>query len=285
MIDKINSYFSEEKNKIVFLLLAFLAVVLRLLISLKGNNWDLGSWEIVSAITLKGQNIYANTERYNYGPIWCYILAALRSIGFGFAFFISLFISSIDVIIALLLYKRKNYSAALLFLFSPISIIISGFHRQFDNMAVMFILLAVCFAESKFNSRENKDEYLSINETIIFSAIIGLSLITKHIFIFFPIWQFFRIKEWKQRLIALMLPAAIFILSFAPFLPGGFEGHCKKCFPLFIQRQRAAILCILKPNCGYDFHSDAYQHKVSSKASLLRDDDFVRVLFQKENTI
>jgi len=238
MIEKINLYFTEEKHKNVFVLFALLALILRLLISFKGNNWDLGSWEIVSALTLKGQNIYANTERYNYGPIWCYILAALRSIGFGFAFFISLFLSIIDLLIAFILYKRKNYATALLFLFSPIAIIISGFHRQFDNMAVLFILCAVYYAETR--DANKRDDNLSIKESIIFSAIISLSLITKHIFIFFPIWQFFRINGWKQKLIVLTLPVALFFVSFLPYLPAGFEGIMKNVF-LYSSKDNAPL--------------------------------------------
>lgn len=240
IIERIDSYFSTGKKNHFFFLLALLAVSLRLLISLKGANWDMGSYLIVSDIVLKGENIYQSTDRYNYGPLWGYILAALKAIGFGFRYFLSLFLSFVDLGIAFLLFKRNNFSAAVLFLFSPIAIIISGFHSQFDNLAILITFFAVFYADkkNKFNCAEK--EYLTITDTLIFSGILSLSLITKHIFIFFPIWQFFRIREWKQRLIVLALPAVLFLISFLPYLPEGFEGIKNNVF-LYSSKDNAPL--------------------------------------------
>lgn len=238
MIQKINDYFNTGKKNHVFALLALFALLLRMLISLKGFNWDMGSWEIVSDVTLKGQNIYASTERYNYGPVWCYILAGLKALGFGFRYFISFFLSIVDLLIAYLLFSRQRYSVAILFLFSPVAIIITGFHNQFDNLAILLILAGVYYAEKK--TKNGVGQGLTINETLVFSLFIGLSLITKHIFIFYPIWLFFRTKELKQRLILLTVPAALFIVSFIPYLPAGFKPIMQNVF-LYSSKNNAPL--------------------------------------------
>jgi hypothetical protein len=238
MFNKLKLYINNPANSRLFLWAALAGIALRLIISLKGNNWDLGSYEIVSSLVLKGKNVYAHTERYNYGPIWCYILALLRLPGFGFPFFLSLFLSLVDVSIAYLFYRRGNFTASLFFIFSPASIIISGFHRQFDNLAILLVFSAVFYAERKLS--KSGGENLSVNETLVFSVILGISIITKHIFAFFPLWQFFRIKGTRQKLIVLFIPAAMFLISFLPFLPEGFEGIKQNVF-LYSSKDNAPL--------------------------------------------
>lgn len=43
-----------------------------------GHNWDLESYALVSNLVQHGLSVYANTDRYNYGPIWAWAVA-----GFG----------------------------------------------------------------------------------------------------------------------------------------------------------------------------------------------------------
>jgi len=119
-----------------------------------------------------------------------------------------------------------------------VSIIISGFHRQFDNLAILLVFSAVFYAERKLS--KSGVENLSINETLVFSVILGISIITKHIFAFFPLWQFFRIKGTRQKLIVLIVPAAMFLISFLPFLPEGFEGIKQNVF-LYSSKDNAPL--------------------------------------------
>ena len=64
-------------NKYWVLIFSF-GLLLRILMAILGHNFDLESYEIVADIILEGKSVYANTTRYNYGPIWAYILAALK---------------------------------------------------------------------------------------------------------------------------------------------------------------------------------------------------------------
>jgi hypothetical protein len=70
------------------------------------GNYDQISFEIVSDIMMRGGNVYAETERYNYAPLWAYILLALRWIAdstyLPFHFIIRSFLAAIDCINAAL---------------------------------------------------------------------------------------------------------------------------------------------------------------------------------------
>ena len=61
-----------------FLVVVVLGVALRLWMATLGHNWDLASYQTVAQIVDAGGNVYAETERYNYGPLWLakHIIAA-----------------------------------------------------------------------------------------------------------------------------------------------------------------------------------------------------------------
>ena len=44
------------------------------------GNFDMDSYEIVVGIVHKGGNVYAETDRYNYSPVWFMVLLALKRI-------------------------------------------------------------------------------------------------------------------------------------------------------------------------------------------------------------
>ncbi|MFA6923449.1 MAG: hypothetical protein WC223_04265 [Bacteroidales bacterium] len=227
MIEKINSYIDSKNKNILFCFFALLAIAIRMLCSLRGHSLDFETLDMSATAALKGENFYTEIPKIsNYAPIGYFILGGIKSLCFNFRYEMSLFLSLIDVLIAFLVFTRKNYFASLFFLFSPISIIISGYHCQIDNLAILFALLAVFYV-----GRNKKIENMSIKETFVFSAIIGLSLVTKHIFIFFPIWMFFKTNKINQKLIFIIVPFSMFLLSFVPFLPnGGYESIKQNVF-------------------------------------------------------
>jgi hypothetical protein len=54
--------------------------------------------------------------------------------------------------------------------------------------------------------------------------VLGLSLMTKHLFFVFPLWLAVKQTGRWQKIILLVVPAACFLLSFAPYWPAGKEG-------------------------------------------------------------
>ena len=53
-----------------FVLIVMAGVILRLTVMLFGHNFDFESYCIVGRLVTQFKNVYANTERYNYGPFF-----------------------------------------------------------------------------------------------------------------------------------------------------------------------------------------------------------------------
>src|ERR1017187_4933621 len=112
-----------------------------------GHNYDMESYFIVTKILAAGDNVYAETQRYNYGPVWFLVLHGLDLIARHhetvLRWLVAIFLSLADVGIFTLLYRQAGRLAATLFFLNPISILITGFHSQFDNFALCLGLLGV----------------------------------------------------------------------------------------------------------------------------------------------
>ena len=73
-MEKINQML---QNRWVFLVIIALGLDLRMGAAVLGHNFDIESWYIVADIMRHGGNVYAETGRYNYGPVWFFILHVL----------------------------------------------------------------------------------------------------------------------------------------------------------------------------------------------------------------
>lgn len=206
--------FSLEGKKSGTLFFAAAAVSLLAKLILAGNGWnfDYESYKIVVGIMRNGGNVYAETTRYNYGPVWFHILWFLSIVsGPFFRYAVPLFLGLADIGIAGFLWKRFHYRiAAILFLLSPLSIQITGYHNQFDNVAVFLTLWAVAILS------ENKSP--STQQVVSASVITGIALATKHVFIFFIFWYLFRQYDWKKKILLTVIPLAIFGAGFIPYI-------------------------------------------------------------------
>lgn len=112
--------------------------------------------------------------------------------------------------------KCFSFKKGLLFFLNPISIIITGYHNQFDNLAILLALLTISFynEDEKFNKKD-------FGFVLAFSA----SLITKHILFIFPGFLFFRKQlPFKKKILYTFLPPFIFLLSFIPFIIGNTDA-------------------------------------------------------------
>jgi hypothetical protein len=204
-----------------------LGLAARLAAATLGHNYDLDSWGIVAEVMRHGGNVYAETTRYNYGPVWFLILRGLDALAGSrpalFHFLIAGFLSLADVGICWLLCRRAGRLAGVLFFLNPVSIIITGFHCQFDNLAILLALISVLWLGDDFERPVDRRKLSAL-------ALLGLSLATKHLFFLFPFWLAVKQRGGWQKLVVLVVPAAVFLLAFAPYWAGGRAGIMANVF-------------------------------------------------------
>jgi hypothetical protein len=204
----------------LFVFCILLGSILRVFLSTIGHNFDLESYWIVSDLVIQGKSVYQETERYNYGPTWFLILGLLRRFAIlfdlndilSFHIIIATFLTFIDILIATCLKNRFGTLAGIFFFLNPVSILITGFHSQFDNLAILLGYSACCLLL--------KSDHTNFSNMIIGSVLLGLSLATKHILILFPLWVFwlYRKNSIYQRLCVLLIPYLCFAVICAPYL-------------------------------------------------------------------
>ncbi len=108
---------------------------------------DIGAWHKFSTYFQSGLSPYDASNRYNYTPVWFWVITAVSFVvhktGLPFAFAIRLPIILGDLgIFALLAASGRRRGAALFFL-NPVSVFTSGMYGQFDNLSLIFVLFAV----------------------------------------------------------------------------------------------------------------------------------------------
>jgi hypothetical protein len=198
-------------------------------------NFDVESYEIVVNAMRRGEIVYAVTPRYNYGPVWFWILHLLDSLSkwfsdpaSAFRFLIAVFLTFVDLGIFVVIWRRFGRDTAVLAFLNGIAIIITGFHRQFDNFAILIAMLAVlCYEADDKNT--GVPHGITPRKAAAYS-LLGVSLMIKHIFFLFPLWLAFRERSWRGRAWALALPVAVFLLGFVPYLAGGRNGINQNVF-------------------------------------------------------
>ena len=197
------------------------AIAMRFWMMTFGNNFDFESYQIVAEIRTGGSNVYANTERYNYGPPWFLILGWLwnvatltpRPVGI-FRVEIVALLTAADLALAWILYRRHGVAAGIIMLLAPIGIIISGYHNQFDNVAIVVGIVAVLIMRDQRRGPMGLNEWAGL-------GLLALSLSLKHVLIVFPLWLAIRQESWWRRSVYLVLPLLLFAASFGPWLSGG----------------------------------------------------------------
>ena len=203
----------------VFLALLIPAIVLRLSAVYLGNNYDMYEWAKFVRCLADGKDLYADTD-WIYPPLWGYVLLGLNCISGNqagadlthFHLYVSAILTIADVGIATLLHRRFGVVPAMIYLFSPVSILISGYHGQFDNIAIL-----LAFLSWRILVRRSS---LKTQQLLLAGLLLGLSLATKHIFFLFPILLLFTAnwRRWRDRFIVSGLSLSIFGLSFMPWM-------------------------------------------------------------------
>ena len=210
----------------------FLGVMLRFVLMSLGHNFDFDSYCIVGELASQGKNIYASTTRYNYSFIWFSVLGIFWKISLCFTDNIQVFriliVSTLtisDFLIALIISRKAGNFWGIIFFLNPISLIITGYHNQFDNIAVLLGAYGIlCISLSMNDSRITAQDIAGI-------ILLSLSLITKHILWAFPLWILFNQKiSARKKILFAFVPPLIFLLSFAPYWHEGWHGIIRNVF-------------------------------------------------------
>ncbi len=214
--------YNTRETRIFFWLVILSGSLVRVLVSIKGyGNYDSVSWEQVGQILARGDNVYDHTTRYNTSPLWFWILSALNkvaSIGnvISYRSWIRIFLSGVDLATAILIWKNARYLgvpkvvALSFFYLNPVSILLSSYHAQFENIAIFFLLTGVCLYSKPSPS-------LKWRQALIWTFV-TLGLIAKHNICYeVPIVLravFGKLKNWA---LLFMLSSLAFFASFWPY--------------------------------------------------------------------
>lgn len=222
----------ERKRIVKIAVIALIGIAARFWVSQRGYNADFVSWQTVANIANSGGNVYAETRYYNYGPVWVNCLHLFVNIShlfpanhdIIFRWMLVGFLALADVGIFVILCQRFSLGIASIFFLNPISVIITGYHNQFDNVAIFLGLCAVILiGDDSVPPFVTKRKLLGL-------ALLGCSLMTKHIFFFFPAWIAVKQKTRLAKLLSLSLPVIIFLLGFLPYWSTGKAGILRNVF-------------------------------------------------------
>lgn len=203
---------------VLFIVTAFSSLVLSIAATTRGSNYDFASYLIVVDAAQHGEDAWT-TNRYNYGPIWANVLVVLKAVSptesiFRLSIVVALWIALVTI--ALVFWRHISRVSSLIVLLSPISIIITGYHNQFDVIAIAIAILAILFLE--------RWEQVKLTRYFFFALVLlGVSLSVKHIILLLLLWLALRPYAWRHRLALLTIPPVIFAASFLPFLPRDFD--------------------------------------------------------------
>jgi len=211
---------ASSRYRLLFTAACLSAVVLRIgwLLALE-DNWDLSTYRDFVEFAGRGGGLYRDIASYHFSPPWAFFLrglapaAALTGIPFEKAVGFALLL--VDAASAWLLYKiaRRNLlrsapgaaAAALLFFANPVSVFTTGFHAQFENLSILFLLAAVFWAD-----REPA-------RPLPVLGFLAASLMAKHFTWFHPLLFANRLGKRGLSSLTVFVPYAIFFASFLPY--------------------------------------------------------------------
>jgi hypothetical protein len=229
-ITPVLKFASRSRLSPLALPILFLGVTARYVVSSRGYNTDFYLWEVFARIVQTGGNVYVETPGYTYGPVWFLILDVLWQIALVFANHENVFrhliiglLSFADIGIAIVIWKKFGGLPAAFFFLNPVSIIISGYHNQIDNVSILLALLAVIVFGEDFSKPINLRKLCGL-------LFMGLSLMTKHVFFAFPLWLAVKQKGLFQKGLVVALPVSVFLIGFVPWWAVGHEGIVNNVF-------------------------------------------------------
>lgn len=227
--------FSQIREKDIFIGTLILGFALRLVLAAYGHTYDVDSWNLVSDLVLAGQNVYAGTERYNYGPFWFLFLGGIKQITLWlpwshpeyFHLLLTAVLSAVDAWIAFYLYRIFDAKSAAVYFLSPVALLVSGFSCQFYNIGIVLAFIA-------WQRIQKEQDWKDWRRILGAAVLFGISLSIKHVLIFFPVWILMLRHHGRflQRLAFGAVSVAVFFLTFVPWLfdPASRQGILQHVF-------------------------------------------------------
>ena len=198
-------------------------------------NWDSRWYAAVVAQLERGEDLFHGPTFYSYSPLWALFLRALNSaalpLGVPLHRAVGVVLLVADVVSALLVYgivRRVSKDspmpasgAALLFFLNPVSVLATGFHNQFENVSILFLLVAVFYAQvrpvrPREMSRAQVLRTCTRHSSVILAAL-SSSLLVKHVTWFHPLLFIRSRRREGLSLAAGLAPYVVFALSFMPY--------------------------------------------------------------------
>ncbi len=232
LTDSVEDTDQMKTRAITIVLIILLGMTIRIFLAFNPRfNHDITSYDIVSDIVTGGGNVYAETDRYNYSPIWFLILGLLKQIqGIPFHGLVRSVVSLVDLATVAVLVslarvrKLSPLKTISLFFLNPVSFMVSGYHGQFDNLSVLVLLVGILIS-LKVPERSSRRFWGWFFATA--------ALIIKHI-IFYEttILVLATIRRRWVQFLALALSVALFLASFLPYLnsPEALDGIIHNVF-------------------------------------------------------
>lgn len=228
-----------------------LGISFRFIVLYVTGNVDFNNFYRTAQLAADGRNIYANTRAYNYGSIISIILGKIYQatlyLGGSVLTFKIMYVAVLtlaDFLIAMLVLKKAGSLWGMLFFLNPISMIVDGYHTQFDNIAVMLGAYGILYLEESCE-REN----FSLND-MLGVMFLSLSLVTKHFMWAFPLYVLFSTKiNIRKKILYAFVPPLIFFLSFVPYWSEGSHGIIQNVF-MYRSFRNFPLLAVglIKPN-------------------------------------
>jgi hypothetical protein len=217
------------------------------------GNYDMQSYEIIAGIVSHGGNVYAETYRYNYSPLFSLMLGALNHLQLHFSslpfhFVIRAFLTGIDLLtLAVLLAladpnPTSRIRTAAFFYLNPVSILITGYHGQFENITILLLLTGV------FAAQRLKDK--PVLAKALLWAFASLAMIVKHD-VFYELIVCIKTivrNVWAQ-VALLAASSAIFLGLFIPYWDKGSDGiiHNVFLYPSGQGFYGISSICLFRP--------------------------------------
>ena len=226
---------SKIRVVITMVLVLLAGTIIRLVLAMGVfGNFDMDSYEIVVGIAHRGGNVYAETARYNYSPVWLTILMALKRIQIAmpdipFHFIVRSFLCCVDLLtLGVLLFianirKLPPVRTAILFYLSPVSFLVTGYHGQFENFAILMVLTGILMY-LRFATRP-------VLGTALLWLFATAGMIVKHnVFYELIICLNSSIKRYWVKLSLFIVSVIVFLLLFIPYWKTGSKGIIEHVF-------------------------------------------------------
>jgi len=178
------------------------------------HSTDIDSYREVLDLVRQGRSVYEGTTHYNYPPVWIGFLVvidrAAEALGAPFEVVLRSFLIVSDLAVAVVLARLASRlrsvtpgAAAAFYLANPVVIWVSVAQAQFDNLVVLFLLIALLADRSR--PADERPSWTSMGSLVIS---IGLKQVTA----FHPI-LWLRRPGWQRAL----LPWAVVAATFLPY--------------------------------------------------------------------